>query len=60
MNQTTLIHMALADNGEVVAHFIKSEDAREFCATKNYCHVPFNLANRDNAPAPVVGSTYKA
>ena len=55
-----LVHMALANDGTVVAHFMKSEDAREFCDKKNLCHVPYNTANRDREPAPLVGTKYVA
>lgn len=55
----THIHLALALNGTVVAHFMNFEDAASFCAAKGHAHVPYNLNNRDGAPAPAVGSFYK-
>lgn len=55
-----LIHMALALDGTVVAHFMDAADAAAFCSTKGLTHVPYNLRNRDGAPAPVVGSVYRA
>lgn len=56
----TLIHIALKLDGTVVAHFMNSSDAAEFCSAKGLTHVPFNLNNRESAPAPVVGSVYRA
>lgn len=55
----TLIHMALALDGTVVAHFMDSADAAAFCLAKDLTHVPYNLKNREGAPAPVVGSIYR-
>lgn len=57
---TGLIHIALSERGLVVAHFMLSEDAAAFCSAHGYCHMPYNLNNRDGAPAPLVGSVYKA
>ncbi|MBF5006022.1 hypothetical protein [Diaphorobacter caeni] len=57
---TSIIHIALAQDGTVVAHFINDEDAAQFCRAKDLTHVPFNLRNRDGAPAPLVGTTYRA
>ena len=56
----TLIHMALASDGTVVAHFMDSADAAAFCTAKELPHVPYNLTNRNGVPAPVVGSIYHA
>lgn len=56
----TLIHLAIALNGTVIAHFMNSEDAAAFCAEKGHMHVPYNPNNRDGAPTPAVGSRYKA
>lgn len=56
----TLIPIALALDGTVVAHFMDSADAATFCSAKGLTHVPYNLKNRDGAPAPVVGSIYRA
>lgn len=52
----------LADNGLVVAVFLKSADATEYATISNhkYCAMPFNVNNRDNTPLPQVGDTYKA
>lgn len=57
----TLIHIALDLDGTVLAHFLRPEDCRAFCddGTK-YTHLPFNLANRDREPAPLVGTIYRA
>lgn len=56
----TLIHMALASDGTVVAHFLEAADAASFCTARGLTHVPYNLTNRDGVPAPVVGSIYRA
>jgi hypothetical protein len=56
----TIIHLALAADGLVLAHFARSADAAAFCAAKSLTHVPYNTANRENLPAPVVGSVYRA
>lgn len=50
-----LIHLAIALNGTVIAHFMNSEDAAAFCAEKGRTHVPYNPNNRDGAPTPAVG-----
>lgn len=55
-----MIHLALAAHGYVVASFAESDDAADFCASRGLLHVPFNLANRDGAPAPLVGTVYRA
>lgn len=55
-----LVHLALSPAGQVMAHFHLSSDAQDYCERNGYTHVPFNLRNRDNASAPLVGSTYKA
>jgi hypothetical protein len=52
-----MIHLALTDSGLVLAQFITSADAAEFCRTHSACHVPFNAAR--HAP-PAVGSLYRA
>lgn len=53
-----LIHIALADDGVVMAQFVKSEDAAVFCKQKNYCHMPFNPTNTAKTPVPAVGTKY--
>ena len=55
-----LVHLALAENGLVVAHFMGATDAAKFCRDNGLCHMPYNLDNREGNPAPVVGSVYKA
>ncbi|WP_428421985.1 hypothetical protein [Methylibium sp.] len=60
---TTIIHLALDLDGMVLAHFLKSEDCARFCqgpSGVSYTHLPYNVANRDGEPAPLVGSTYRA
>lgn len=54
-----LIHIALADNGTVMAHFVDERDAADYCAARGYLHVPYNLRNRDSEPAPLVGTVYR-
>lgn len=54
----TLIHIALGLDGTVVAHFKDSADAAEFCDAKGLTHLPYNLKNREGAPAPLVGTVY--
>lgn len=44
----TLIHLAIALNGTVIAHFVNSEDAAAFCAEKS---MPTELP-----PSPVLAS----
>jgi len=56
----TIIHIALALDGTVVAHFKKCEHAAAFCAAHKLTHMPFNLKNRDAMPAPTVGTVYRA
>jgi hypothetical protein len=56
----TIVHLALSPTGRVMAHFELSSDAAEYCLRNDYTHVPYNLANRDQAPAPLVGDTYRA
>tara|TARA_R110000868_G_scaffold160430_2_gene390055 strand:+ start:17294 stop:17488 length:195 start_codon:yes stop_codon:yes gene_type:complete len=57
---TGLIYIALSDRGLVMAHFMLPEDSSAFCTAHGYCHMPFNLNNRDGAPAPLVGTVYQA
>jgi len=55
-----LIHIALALDGTVMAHFLNATDAAGFCRAKSLTHLPFNLNNREHAPAPLVGTVYRA
>jgi len=56
-----IIHVVLDLDGTVLAHFLRSEDAHEFSGHGvKYTHMPFNLANRDGEPAPLVGTKYRA
>ena len=55
-----LVHLALSQTGRVMAHFDLSSDAADYCLRNEYTHVPYNLANRDKAPAPLVGTVYRA
>ncbi len=57
---TNIIHIALAQDGTVVAHFMNDDDAAQFCRANDLTHVPFNLKNRDGQPAPLVGTVYRA
>lgn len=57
---TQLIHLALAIDGLVMAHFADSQHAADYCKAHALTHVPFNLNNRDKAPAPLVGTVYHA
>ena len=57
---TAMIHLALAADDTVMAHFAESGDAAEYCFDNGYTHVPHNLNNRDRVPAPLVGTVYKA
>jgi hypothetical protein len=56
----TIVHLALSPTGRVMAHFELSSDAAEYCLRNEYTHVQYNLANRDKAPAPLVGTKYSA
>ena len=56
----TLIHLALAIDGLVMAQFSDSQHAAEYCAAHGLTHVPYNLANREKSPAPLVGTIYRA
>lgn len=56
----TIVHLALAADGLVLAHFARSADAAEFCSAQGLIHVPYNTANREQAPAPLVGTVYRA
>ena len=58
MNQ--LVHLALSPTGRVMAHFDLSSDADDYCKRNDCLHVPYNLANRDKEPAPLVGTIYRA
>jgi len=55
----TIVHLALAADGLVLAHFARAADAADFCAAQNLTHVPYNTTNRDQAPAPLVGTVYR-
>jgi len=55
-----IIHLALSPNGCVMAHFDLESDAADYCLRNDYTHVPYNLNNRDKAPAPLIGDTYRA
>lgn len=55
-----LVHLAISPAGRVMAHFDLSSDAADYCQRNEYTHVPYNLANRDKAPAPLVGTVYRA
>ena len=55
-----LVHLALAETGLVIAHFMGEADAAKFCRDNSLLHMPYNLHNREGHPAPVVGSIYKA
>lgn len=58
MNQ--LIHLALASDGLVMAQFAESQHAADYCRAHGLTHVPYNLGNREQAPAPLVGTIYRA
>ena len=55
-----LIHIALALDGTVVAHFMNWTDSAEFCSAKGLTNMAYNLNNRDGEPAPLVGSIDRA
>lgn len=55
-----MIHIALSPSGTVMAHFVESRDAAEYCAAHGYTHLPYNLNNRAGEPAPLVGTQYRA
>ncbi|MDO9148334.1 MAG: hypothetical protein Q7U52_11850 [Hydrogenophaga sp.] len=55
-----IVHLALAADGLVLAHFARSADAAAFCSAHGLTHVPYNTANREQAPAPLVGTVYHA
>ena len=55
-----IVHLALSLTGRVVAQFELSSDAADYCERNGYTHVPYNLENRDRAPAPLIGDTYRA
>ena len=55
-----IIHLALAADGKVLAHFSDGEDAAVWCMEHGACHVPYNTENRDQAPVPLVGTVYRA
>lgn len=59
-DMTPIIYLALADDGLVLAHFLRDDDARSYCSARLACLVPYNINNRDGAPAPAVGSVYRA
>lgn len=56
----TIVHLALAADGLVLAHFARSADAAAFCSAQGLNHVPYNTANSEQAPAPLVGTVYRA
>lgn len=60
MTTFTLIHIALATDGTVLAHFLNSADASAYCRDHECTHLPFNTANRDGEAAPAVGTIYRA
>ncbi len=53
-----LVHIALAENGLVIAHFMSEADASRFCRDNGLKHLPFNL-DSEQRPAPLVGSIHK-
>ena len=53
-------HLALDVSGFVMANFMLSEDAAAYCSAHGYCHMPFNLKNSDQEPAPLAGTIYRA
>jgi hypothetical protein len=55
-----LIHLALTYNFLVVAQFAVTSVAARFCEENNLYHIPFNLDNRDNEAAPLIGTVYRA
>ncbi len=55
-----LVHLAISPTGKVMAHFHESADAADYCLRKDYLHLPYNLDNSDKAPAPLVGTIYRA
>ena len=57
---SVLVHLALGHRGLVVASFIDSGHAAEFCAAHGCLHMPFNLRNGDGEAAPTVGAHYVA
>lgn len=54
-----LVHLALAENGLVIAHFMGAADASKFCLDNGLRHLAYNLGNPSGLYAPVVGSIYK-
>lgn len=56
----TIVHLALAADGLVLAHFARAADAAAFCSAHDLTHVPYNTANRERAPAPLVGTVCRA
>lgn len=56
-----MIHLAIGlHSKQVLAQFMIWEDAAEYCEKHGAIHVPYNLHNRDRAPAPMVGTIYEA
>ena len=53
-----MIHLVLDFSGLVLAHFLSAEDAADYARQPGRTHLPFNLSNRDHAPAPLVGTHY--
>lgn len=56
----TIVHLALAADGLVLAHFARSTDAAAFCSAQGLTHVPYSTANREQTAAPLVGTVYRA
>lgn len=56
-----IIYIAIDLDGLVLAHFVRAEDCSAFCerGTK-YTNMAYNLDNRERAPAPLVGTKYRA
>lgn len=54
------VHLAVAETGLVIAHFMGEADAAKFCKDNDLCLVYYDLFNRANPPAPPVGTIYKA
>lgn len=56
-----IIHIALSEDGLVLAHFLNSEDCAAFCENgAKYTHLPFNTGNAQSEAPPAVGTTYRA
>lgn len=60
---TGLVYLAVGPRGLVLAHFMLHDDAAEYCSKigdPELIVLPYNLDNRDRAPAPVVGTHCRA